>query len=94
MDVPSSPALLQTVRRHACRVGSGGTRSSLPAVHEEKVCDALREWDVSGGTRNRGRVFGVPGITSIGSDPAVDRDNAFDEPGFLKDSEIVMVAMM
>eukprot|EP00971_Amphidinium_carterae_P155287 3079616-Amphidinium_carterae.1 len=62
---------LQTGRRRARWVGSGDARSSLPAVQEEK---------------NRGRVLGVPGIASIGSDLAVEHENAFDEPGFSKDN--------
>eukprot|EP00971_Amphidinium_carterae_P072354 1431303-Amphidinium_carterae.1 len=48
---------LQAGRRRARRVGSGGTRCSLPAVQEEKVCDAFLERDVPGGTQNRGRAL-------------------------------------
>eukprot|EP00971_Amphidinium_carterae_P165020 3271258-Amphidinium_carterae.1 len=59
-------------------------------VHAELDREAWARWTYHlhehaagclGGTQNRGRVFGVPGIASTGSDLAEDRENAFDEPG-------------
>eukprot|EP00971_Amphidinium_carterae_P318253 6326008-Amphidinium_carterae.1 len=44
----------KTGRRRACRGGSGGARSSLPAVAEEKVSDAFLE--------TKGAACGRPGL--------------------------------
>eukprot|EP00971_Amphidinium_carterae_P180552 3580938-Amphidinium_carterae.1 len=81
----------KTGRRRACRIGSGGTRSNLPTIHEVNVCDAFLEiravcglfWEVF----RTGKVSGVPKLAFIGSELAEDRENAVGVPGFSKDRE-------
>eukprot|EP00971_Amphidinium_carterae_P348987 6490780-Amphidinium_carterae.2 len=109
-----------TGRRRARRVGSGGTRSSLPTIQEAKACETISADDpdgferpgldgrsiftstlraVLGGTQNRGRVFGVPGIVSTGRDLAEDSEKAVLESprtdaGFLEYQESLLLVVM